>query len=314
MKPLVLGILSAFFFSLTYILNRSMALDGGSWVWSAALRYIFLVPLLWPIVAWRGNCQAVFGAIKQRPKEWFIWSTVGFVVFYIPLTIAAAYAPAWLIAASWEITLIAGICMTPLFYCTIKTADGDIRMRQRFPFKSLGLSSLIIIGVVVIQIENVEAIGYAELAEVLVLIIIAATAYPLGNRKMMEVCEGKLDAFQRVLGMTLVTLPWWLLLSIYGVFFVGLPSLNQLVQVFLVALFVSLIATVLFFAATDLVQNDMQKLAGVEATQSCEIIFAVMIECVVLGGALPSVNSIIGIGLILGGMIVYSKLINNVIE
>lgn len=314
MKPVILGVLGAFFFSFTYVFNRSIALDGGSWIWSSSLRYLFLLPLLLPIVMIRGNLRPVFASIQQRPYAWFCWSTVGFVVFYIPLTIAAAYAPAWLLAVSWEITLIAGICMTPLFYHEVKTKNGVIRVRQKFPFKSLGLSSLIILGVVVIQMENAADIGTEELIKTVVLVAVGATAYPLGNRKMMEVCGGELDAFQRVLGMTLVTLPWWLFLGAYGLYEVGLPSPGQTVQAFMVAFFVSLIATVLFFAATDLVKNDMTKLAGVEATQACEIIFAIVIEFLFLGGAWPSPVSWLGIGLILTGMIVYSKWINEVIE
>lgn len=314
MKPLILGILSAFFFSFTYVLNRSMALDGGSWIWSSSLRYIFLLPLLVPIVMIRGNLQAVFVSIKNRPGPWFLWSTVGFVIFYIPLTIAASYAPAWLIAVTWEVTLIAGICMTPLFYHEIKTKEGTKRIRRKFPFKSLGLSSLIIFGVVVIQLENSANVGGSELIKSIILVTIGAIAYPLGNRKMMEVCEGKLDAFQRVLGMTLVTLPWWLILAGYGLYEVGMPSLHQSTQVLMVAFFVSLIATVLFFAATDLVKHDMNKLAGIEATQACEIIFAIVIEFLFLGGSLPSPISWLGIGLILVGMVIYSKLINKVVE
>lgn len=310
----MLGILSAFFFSFTYVLNRAMALDGGSWIWSASLRYIFLVPFLLPIVAMRGNLKAVFTSIGEKPGKWFLWSTVGFVIFYVPLTMAAAYAPAWLIAATWEITLIAGIVMTPFFYREVRTAEGVIKVRQKFPLKSLGLSSMLMVGVVVIQMENATAIGLRDLLLTVALITVAATAYPLGNRKMMEVCDGKLDAFQRVLGMTLVTLPWWGILAVYGCFTVGAPSANQTVQVLLVAVLVSLVATVLFFAATDLVKHDMQKLAGVEATQACEIIFATASEIIFLGGSWPSALSLAGIMLILVGMVIYSKLINTVVE
>ena len=34
-----IGVLAALFFSSTFVLNRAMSLDGGSWVWSASLRY-----------------------------------------------------------------------------------------------------------------------------------------------------------------------------------------------------------------------------------------------------------------------------------
>ena len=314
MKPVLLGIMSAFLFSFTYVLNRSMAVEGGSWIWSASLRYIFLVPLLLPIVLWRKNLQAVVVEIKRKPREWFWWSFVGFVVFYIPLTIAASYAPAWLIAVNWEVTLVAGICMTPFFYRTVKTKTGEKRVRKKFPWRSLFLSSFIILGVCVIQVENVKAIGFYDLALSFTLITIGAIAYPLGNRKMMEVCEGRLDAFQRVLGMTVVTLPWWICLAGYGALSVGLPTLSQTIQVLTVAFLVSLLATVLFFWATDLVKDDMIKLAGVEATQSVEIIFATCTEVAFLGGAMPSPVSWIGIGMICIGMIIYSKLINQVSE
>lgn len=35
----MIGIVSALFFAVTFILNRAMELDGGSWLWSASLRY-----------------------------------------------------------------------------------------------------------------------------------------------------------------------------------------------------------------------------------------------------------------------------------
>ena len=37
-RILGLGILSSFFFAFTFILNRSMNLSGGYWIWSASLR------------------------------------------------------------------------------------------------------------------------------------------------------------------------------------------------------------------------------------------------------------------------------------
>ena len=36
-KALGLGILGSFFFAFTFILNRSMNLSGGFWMWSAVL-------------------------------------------------------------------------------------------------------------------------------------------------------------------------------------------------------------------------------------------------------------------------------------
>lgn len=314
MKPVILGVLGAFFFSFTYVLNRSMALEGGSWIWSVALRYLFLLLLLGPIILWRKTAQRVYQEVRRQFWAWFFWSFIGFVVFYIPLTVAAAYAPAWFIAATWEVTLIAGILMSPLFFHTVKTPAGPVRVRQKIPCRSLFLSSIILLGVVLVQVENIHALGGREAFFAFSLICVAATAYPLGNRKMMEVCNGRLAALERVFGMTLVTLPWWILLAGYGALTLGAPERNQIIQSFMVAFLVSLVATVLFFKATDMVKDDMGKLAGIEATQACEILFALAMEVVWLNGTAPSLLTLTGMVLILVGMLVYSHWMRKVAD
>ena len=45
-RALWYGILGALFFAFTFIFNRSMNLSGGSWMWSASLRYLFSLPIL----------------------------------------------------------------------------------------------------------------------------------------------------------------------------------------------------------------------------------------------------------------------------
>ena len=70
------------------------------------------------------------------------------------------------------------------------------------------------------------------------------------------------------------------LLSGYEVSTGGLPSSSQVFQCFIVAVSSGLIATVLFFFATDLVKDDPQKLATVEATQSGEVLFALVGELI----------------------------------
>ena len=49
-KAFSLGLLAAFFFSFTFILNSQMNISGGSWVWSASLRYLFMLPILFIIL------------------------------------------------------------------------------------------------------------------------------------------------------------------------------------------------------------------------------------------------------------------------
>jgi drug/metabolite transporter (DMT)-like permease len=306
MRPIILGILSAFFFAFTFILNRSMEQDGGSWIWSASLRYFFMIPFLIIIVVGRKNLKPLFAEMKNRPGEWLLWSSVGFGLFYAPICFSAAYAPGWLIAATWQVTIISGSLLAPLFYERVMTAKGPINKRGKIPFKGLGMSLIILLGIILMQIDQANHISITAIALGVLPVLIASFAYPLGNRKMMDVCGGRLDVFQRVLGMTLASLPVWIILSIFGLFTVGAPSKGQIVQSGLVAISSGVIATILFFKATDLVRGNMQRLAAVEATQSVEVLFAVVGEIILLNSLLPTGLSWIGMILVMAGMVLHS--------
>ncbi|MDM5155278.1 multidrug resistance efflux transporter family protein [Bacillus sp. DX1.1] len=298
MKAIAAGVLASFFFAFTFIFNRAMDLQGGSWIWSASLRYFFMVPLLLIIVMYRGNLKQLFQYMKTNPKEWLLWSIIGFGLFYAPLSFAGSFGPGWLVASTWQITIIAGILLTPLF--------ANDSLHKKIPVKELMMSGVILMGVVLMQVEHASSLGIRETVLCVLPVIVAAFAYPLGNRKMMQVCKGELDVFQRVLGMTLASLPFWFLLSGYGAVTAGLPSSDQVFQCFIVAISSGLIATVLFFFATDLVKDDPQKLATVEATQSGEVLFALLGELILLSAPLPSSLSWVGMSLVVVGMILHS--------
>ena len=85
-----------------------------------------------------------------------------------------------------------------------------------------------------------------------------------------------------------------------------LRPLIQLSQSFIVAVSSGVIATTLFFMATDLARNDQGKLAAVEATQSTELIFAMIGEMILIGIALPGPISLVGIVVIIIGMGLHS--------
>ncbi|MEO2075534.1 MAG: multidrug resistance efflux transporter family protein [Bacillus sp. (in: firmicutes)] len=310
MRPIILGVFAAFFFAFTFILNRSMDLAGGSWIWSASLRYFFMVPFLFMIVLGRKNLGPLLVEMKRRPGAWIIWSTVGFGLFYGPICFSAAYAPGWLIAATWQVTIISGSLLAPLFYETTLTKNGPLKIRGKIPYKGLLMSMIILLGIILIQVDQANRLSVLEVSLGVVPVLIASFAYPLGNRKMMEMCEGRLDVFQRVLGMTLASLPLWILLSIYGLIDSGLPSKEQTMQSSLVAISSGVIATVLFFQATDIVRGDMQRLAAVEATQSMEVLFAILGEVYLLNSPIPTTMSWFGIVLVMGGMLLHSYVSN----
>ena len=60
-----------------------------------------------------GKLKATLSIYENNPKEWLVWSIVGFGLFYAPLSFAGAFGPGWLVASTWQITIVAGILLTP---------------------------------------------------------------------------------------------------------------------------------------------------------------------------------------------------------
>ncbi|EHQ88571.1 DMT family transporter [Desulfosporosinus youngiae] len=304
----MLGILASLFFAVTFVLNRAMDLSGGSWIWSAVLRYVFMVPPLLILVLARRNLKPLLIDMRQRPMIWLVWSTVGFGIFYAPLCFAADYGPSWLVASMWQITIVAGSLLAPFFHTAIQTESGLKIVRSSIPVKGLAVSLIILLGIALIQLQQAQVLTAKEITFGILPVLMAAFAYPLGNRKMMAACGERFDTYQRVLGMTLASLPFWLILSLIGVAKVGLPSGNQMLQSVIVALSSGVIATILFFSATDMTKGNVRKLAAVEATQSGEVIFALLGELLILHGPYPTLWSIPGMLLVVLGMILHSFL------
>ncbi|KMK75946.1 multidrug resistance efflux transporter family protein [Alkalihalobacillus pseudalcaliphilus] len=306
MKAIIVGIVASIFFSSTFIINRSIDLEGGSWYYSASLRYLFMIPFLIVLVAMKGGLKPIIVEIKKAPLQWFLWSFIGFVLFYAPITYAAAFGPGWLVAGTWQMTIVAGLLLSPLFFMVSQKEGHFIKVRQKIPLKALWPSLIILFGVLLIQLQQSESVSVSLFLFSVVPVAVAAICYPLGNRKMMELLQGRLNSFQRVLGMTLASLPWWLLLFGYGLIKEGPPPSNQVMQTFIVALFAGVIATVLFFWATDLVRSQPENLAAVEATQSGAVFFALLGEVVLLSMPFPSIWASSGLVCIMAGMIIHS--------
>ena len=292
-KALLYGLLASMFFALTFILNRSMNLGGGYWLWSASLRYLFMLPMLWLLLRRQKAAAAVVKQIRCRPVVWLLWSTVGFGLFYAPLSMASCYGESWFVAATWQITIVAGVLLTPLF-------------GSRIPVKNLLFSAVILAGIFMLQLPHLESMESSGSLKALALILIAGVCYPLGNRKMMAHCPAGFSTTQRVFGMTLCSMPFWLLCSVYALFTHGLPSFGQVVQSVSVALFSGVVATLLFFEATNLVRHNPKQLAIIEATQAGEVLFTLLGGILFLHDSLPTKTGFLGIGIVVLGMILNS--------
>ncbi len=291
-SPVLLGLFASLFFSSAFILNRSMDLGGGFWIWSAVLRYLFMVPLLAALVPWFGGWRPLVEEIRRAPFLWWLWSTVGFGLFYAPLCWAASFGEGWLVAGLWQVTIVTG---TLLFL-----------PRGRIPWKTLGFSALILVGVALLQGGHALKTDGPSAVAVGVLVLVGAVAYPWGNRKVMALAQGRLTTVQRVMAMTVLSLPFWAVLAGIAAFEGKGPTVSQGVQTLLVAFLSGVVATLLFFRATDLVRGDPVRLGAVEATQAGEVVFSLLGEAFVLGGAWPDPWSAAGLVLVVAGMTVHS--------
>lgn len=289
-KILIYGLLSSLFFSFTFILNRSMALSGGNYLWSASLRYIFSLPFLFLILLYKKRIRLVHMEIRKNTIKWTIWSFVGFVMFYVPLTFASNYGTSWLVAATWQFSIIVGILSSPLF-------------GHKLPIKNLLISLIILVGVFLLQIHNIATFRLNDTILCLIPVVIASISYIIGNRKMMTVCPKNINTIERIYGMTLCSFPIWIIISIIAYKNSGLPTEPQLIQAFLVCVFSALIATILFFYATDMANHNPKLLAIAESTISGEVIFTLIGSLIFLKDVLPDIFGFIGIIVILIGMV-----------
>ena len=173
-KAFMLGICASFFFAFTFILNQQMHLSGGSWYWSSSLRYIFMLPMLLIIMISKRQLKEVIIDIRKKPLSWLLWSTIGFGFFYAPLSFASSYGASWLVAGTWQLTIVAGGLMSPLFFKIIKTEKGIVKIRNKIPKKSLLISLLILVGIALMYIEEATDISLLNTMLVIIPVIISA--------------------------------------------------------------------------------------------------------------------------------------------
>jgi drug/metabolite transporter (DMT)-like permease len=300
----LIALASAAFFTATYVLNRAMANAGGHWAWSASLRYLLTLPMLAVVLPWRGGFAPVWRALRAHPGAWLLWSGVGFTLFCLCLTWAAAFAPAWLVAGTFQLTVIAGMLLAPLIY-------DDAR--ARLPRSALALGVLIVFGVALMQLSHFHGHLGRDAWLALASVTVAAFLYPLGNRRILlhlERTGETLNATQRVFGMTLASQPFWWIVAAYAAGTAGAPAPHQVALAAGVALFAGTIATILFFHATAMVQDDAAALGAVEAMQAAEILFSTLLGVALIGeppphgaaaaGALLVGSGIVGLGVLVG--------------
>jgi len=303
LAAVAIALASALFFTLTYVLNRVSATEGGHWAWTASLRYLITLPLLLPLMRWQGGVAPVWRAVRAHPRAWLRCSAIGFVAFYVLLSYAAGSGPSWLVAGSFQFTVIAGMLLAPLIY-----RDA----RRRIPPAALGIGAVIFAGVLLLQFGHahgaLDRAGWIALAALLG----AAFMFPLGNRLLLlhlERTGENLNATQRVFGMTLASQPLWILVAAFAWQQAGTPPAMQVWLAASVALAAGVIATILFFQATGMVRDNPVALGATEAMQGAELLFATAIGVVFLHEAWPRGIAVWGAVLVVLGIVAFAILV-----
>ena len=303
-RLLSLGLLAAFFFSSTFILNRAMSLEGGHWIWSATLRYVWMIPLLILAIWLTGQRGVLQATVRLFRRHWLFWisaGTIGFGVFYAGIAFAASFAPGWVIATTWQLVIVASL--------VVLRAYG-----RRVPARGVIFTLLIFAGVILVNVEQAQTVAWTVALAGAVPVLISAFAYPAGLQLVWEAKRGGRglippiddaaldDSFARVLLLTLGSMPFWLVLTV--VLAPPPPTSGQWINTLLVAIFSGIVATTLFMSARQLAQTPYE-LAGVDATTAAEVLFALLGEVVLLGGALPGPVAMGGIALTVVGLVLY---------
>lgn len=302
-KPLAAilwGIGASIILSSTFIINSVISGSGAYWAWTASLRSLFLIPILGVVLFFTKQLRPALKNILQYPLLFVKWGTIGFGTLYTSLALASLWAPGWLVAASFQINILAGIVLAPFIY-----PDH----RKFIPKRALFVTLLILAGVFIMQFDKLKHLdGSGGILISFVLVLIGAIVWPLGNRKLLVELEHrqvKMNALQRVLGMTLGCIPLLIILFATGYAKAGLPSVATCQASLYSAILSGLLGGVGFYQATQLVSKNTVALAAVEATQVLEILFTLIGEMILKGTKMPGFYAQLGFGVIMIGLIIH---------
>lgn len=298
---LALGLVAAALFSSTFVLNRAVSIGGGHWAWNAALRYFDTAPLLgfWLLLRrGPGYMASILALFRRRLVFWLVTGGIGYGLFYACICFAADHAPAWVTAATFQLTILASPFVLRLF-------------GKRVPVQGVAFLLLIFLGIVIINAQRIFAgIPLAQVLAGVLPTAVAAFVYPAGNQAISQARHaGDADAgfladpITCVFLQTIGSLPVFVALLL--VTHPPAPDPHQLIATALIAIFAGCLATVLFIYARNL-SNDAYRIAAVDATQAGEVVFALIGEMFVIGTPALGLPDWLGLAAVLAGLLGFS--------
>ncbi len=168
---ILVGLISAALFSLTFVVNYNISFSNGHWVWTAVLRYVFTIAILVVILlALKGNAyiKSLFSVFYHHWGFWVIAGSLSCGLFYTGLAFSAEYLRGWVVAATFQLTIV----FSPFIL---------LMMGYRFNPWLLPFSLLVLSGAMMVNWQNDTGLGEAGIAGLLP-VLVSALAYPIGNQ------------------------------------------------------------------------------------------------------------------------------------
>lgn len=302
-----IGMISAVFFTVTFLINSAISIDGGHWYWSGSLRFIIMLILLSILLLILKGINFYIEILKDYKKNFIFWNisgTLGFGVFYSLICFAADFSPAWVVATTWQLSIISSLFVLTLY-------------GRKLSKKIWFFTFFIFFGVCLVNFQSFDMEVFKTTLIGFIAVIVAGFAYPLGNQMVWEEKskrhqkqDFKMDvldnAFAKVFLMTLGSLPLWIGLFIFlGIDF--LPTKAQIINVSIIALLSGVVATTLFMYARSKADTS-KKIMLVDSTLAGEVVIALFAEILFLGLPIPSISAFVGIVIIMVGLIAILKI------
>ncbi|UFA49976.1 multidrug resistance efflux transporter family protein [Deinococcus radiophilus] len=123
-----------------------------------------------------GRLRELWALFWRQPGFWTLAGSVGFRAFYALVCFSAAYASGWVVAATFQFTVVASLLVLALF-------------GQRFPRRVMLYAVLVFAGVCLVNFSELHgrpSVGISDLLLGAVPALIAAFCYPLGNQLVWQ--------------------------------------------------------------------------------------------------------------------------------
>ena len=301
---LFIGLISSLFFTVTFLINRSISLDGGHWFFSGGLRLIYsLVLFIIGFIIFKG--LSYFKLImKEYIDNIFFWTlsgSIGFGGFYSLLCYSASFSPAWIVATTWQITIVSSLFVLTFF---------GKKLSKKIWFYTI----FIFTGIILVNLSHFEISNFETLFLGVIPILIASFCYPIGNQLVWEEKRKRKDenhnfeiinnSFVKVFLLVLGSVPFWIIL--YFLSDPVTPNASQYLSVAIITIISGILATSLFLYARSQADTS-SKLMLVDSTQSSQVIFALSGEMLFLNTAFPNIIGLTGIIITIVGLIAITK-------